>query len=488
MSKKQKKTDNVPEECHVTDWEKRIDFDKTIHIVFDTSVLEKTSYHKNYLQGALKTLMELGVIKIYIPTIVEKEHLSHINEKNKQSIACIKKALKEIKDGFLGDDKDIDRMNQLIADFSKRLEQQVQNKYQALMIKTLGAEVLDFKTSYQNSVFDGYFNSKLPFNQARNKEHIPDAFIFESIKDLYRQYNNMIVLVGDNQIRKACSEYQIVCLGDLITFIHCDEIQSKIKSKEIEKKIENFSIKLQDEDFREVLFDHLKQKIDLTFETLANSIFPEGEGEISMHDLPFGFHADFNSASNYGYGNIEIEVGFQVVAKLQTNVFKSDYFASPFGSLIEELNNNYVSVELNGDYLLRVNGDVVLNYSNWSEDDDNLFKIIDFSPNTIRMVGKVGEEDIKCCCSICHNIHYIQYGDLGEREFIESDDRGMDLERHWGLHSFFACEECGNDMEVNIDIWEYPEGCFNDISCSDCQGCQCEINRNNPLPFGLLLY
>lgn len=484
MSEKQQKTDNDNKKHQSMEWAKNIKFNETIHLVFDTSILEKTSYHKDYLQGALKTLIELEVIKIHIPYIVEKEYLSYINEKNKQSITCIKKALKEIKDGFLGDDKDIDKMNQLIAGFSKRLEWQVQDRYQYLMIKTLGAEILDFKASYQNSVFDGYFNSKLPFNQARNKEHIPDAFIFESIKDLHHQYNNMIVLVGDNQIRKACSEHKIVWLGDLISFIHCDEIQNKIKSKEIEKKIEDFSIKLQDEDFHEVLFDHLKQKIDLTFETLVNSIFPEGEGEISMHDQPFGFYGDFSSASDYGDGNMEIEVGFHIIAKLQTNVFKSDYFANPFGFPIEELNNNYVSVELEGDYLLRVNGDIVLNCSNWSEDDDNLFEIIDFSPNAIRMVGKVGEEDVKCCCNICHNIHYIQYNDL-EKEWIESCEKGMSSEIHRRLHSLFICEECKNDMEVSIDIWEYPEGCFNHISCSDCQGCQCEINRNNPLPLGL---
>lgn len=220
------------------------------------------------------------------------------------------------------------------------------------------------------------------------------------------------------------------------------------------------------------------------FETFSDSVFSEGEVEISMHDQPFGFYGDFNSISNYGDGNIGIEISFYVIAELQTNVFKSDYFANPFGSFVEELNNHYVSVELEGDYLLRVKGDVVLNYSNCSEDDSNLFKSIEFSSNVIRLVGRVGEEDIQCCCSTCHNIHYLRYDNL-KQEHGESCERGMGLETLHNLHSFFVCEECGNDMEVSIDIWEYSKGCFNDISYLDCQGCQCEINRNNPLPIGL---
>lgn len=111
----------------------------------------------------------------------------------------------------------------------------------------LGAKVLNFEVSHQRNVFDGYSNAKLPFNRARNKEHIPDAFIFESIKDLNNQYKNMIVFVGDNQIKKACGEYGIVCLEKLITFIHQKEIQNKIKLKELTKK-------LQDEEF----FDCMK--------------------------------------------------------------------------------------------------------------------------------------------------------------------------------------------------------------------------------------
>lgn len=36
-------------------------------------------------------------------------------------------------------------------------------------------------------------------------------------------------------------------------------------------------------------------------------------------------------------------------------------------------------------------------------------------------------------------------------------------------------------------VWIFGgiQGCFNDTSCSNCQGCQCKINRNNPLPFEL---
>lgn len=387
MNKKQQNLSNEIEKHQSVDWAKNIDFNKTIHLVFDTSVLEKTPYHKDYFQGALKTLRELGIIKIYIPYVVEKEYLSHINEKNKQSITCIKKALKDIKDGFLGDDKDLDKMYQLITDFSMRLEQQVQNKYQYSMIETLGAEVLDFKASHQNNVFDRYFNSKLPFNQARNKEHIPDAFIFESIKDLYHQHKNMIVLVEDKQIKKACNEYEIICLDELKTFIQHNEIQNKITSKEIEKKIEDFSIKLQDEDFHEELFDYLKQKIDLTFEAFSDSIFPEGEGEISMHDEPFDFYLNPDLISNYDNKSIGIEISFCIIARLQTNVFKSDYYTNPFGSFAEDLNEHYVTVELENDYLLRVSIEIIFHFPcpKQIKDMRELFTNIEFGEKNIEI-------------------------------------------------------------------------------------------------------
>lgn len=117
------------------DWEKNIDFNQTIHLVFDASVLDCTSYYKTHIQSALTILRNLGIIEIYIPHIVEQEHLAHIHEKHAQNINNIEKTLKKIKDGFLGDDECIDEMNKLVEDFSGKLHQKIQDKYQLQRLK-----------------------------------------------------------------------------------------------------------------------------------------------------------------------------------------------------------------------------------------------------------------------------------------------------------------------------------------------------------------
>lgn len=41
------------------------------------------------------------------------------------------------------------------------------------------------------------------------------------------------------------------------------------------------------------------------------------------------------------------------------------------------------------------------------------------------------------------------------------DDRGMGQENGYNWETTFNCDKCGNEIEIDYEVWEYPVGAFN---------------------------
>lgn len=64
----------------------------------------------------------------------------------------------------------------------------------------------------------------------------------------------------------------------------------------------------------------------------------------------------------------------------------------------------------------------------------------------------------------CANGHVIAI-DLAEEtpdfEIIETEERGMGIEKHYEAIIDTACDECDESITVILEVWEYPEGVSN---------------------------
>jgi hypothetical protein len=47
-------------------------------------------------------------------------------------------------------------------------------------------------------------------------------------------------------------------------------------------------------------------------------------------------------------------------------------------------------------------------------------------------------------------------------ELVGTDpDRGMGTEYAYESSNEFSCDKCGKDMEITVQVWEYPIGAYN---------------------------
>lgn len=71
---------------------------------------------------------------------------------------------------------------------------------------------------------------------------------------------------------------------------------------------------------------------------------------------------------------------------------------------------------------------------------------------------KSPEEVLSFRCNDCNEIHTYYKENLNlDFECVGSDERNMGTENHYQAEDYFQCE-CGNDIEVTYEIWEYPIG------------------------------
>lgn len=72
----------------------------------------------------------------------------------------------------------------------------------------------------------------------------------------------------------------------------------------------------------------------------------------------------------------------------------------------------------------------------------------------LKVIGK-----LKIQCKNCKKIHEF----FPELECIDTFERNMGTEYEMESINEFSCDECGEDLYVRIEAWEYPEGCVNSV-------------------------
>ena len=65
-------------------------------------------------------------------------------------------------------------------------------------------------------------------------------------------------------------------------------------------------------------------------------------------------------------------------------------------------------------------------------------------------------------CDNCGELFPLNSGDLEFNwEGGVVDDRGMGYEMQWDSHEYCNCPHCDHDIELTLQVWEYPMGAFN---------------------------
>jgi hypothetical protein len=217
--------------------------------------------------------------------------------------------------------------------------------------------------------FDGSFNGEPPFKSIKNRQDIPDAFIWRAISNLAKQHDTLHFVVADNMLRSAADDCE-----NIITYAKLDEFIQNPKCQDALEEIsanENGSAnrarllgrmpKIEKglaEDFQSLMESALdsKEVQDHRIPDDNNEGMVTGVGEVS--DVTF----NFDDPEYYGEDDIGIPFDALVECTLNYAVYKADYYSLDEDKMdrmsIDERNRHYYDVD--EDYSLRVTGVLTL--------------------------------------------------------------------------------------------------------------------------------
>jgi hypothetical protein len=75
---------------------------------------------------------------------------------------------------------------------------------------------------------------------------------------------------------------------------------------------------------------------------------------------------------------------------------------------------------------------------------------------------------MKVRCDKCQKVHIIESEET-DFEITNSQERQMGPENEYGWEESIECE-CGNEIEITCEVWEYPEGAINNSQVTVING------------------
>lgn len=446
-----------------------------IHLVFDTNVLRSEPFYSRAEYDSLQTLVEYGHVEVYIPELVEQEYLHQLKDDFNKHVESIKNDCSKLMRNYFSEKDDVNKINNLTDAIQVEGFENIKSKFDKLFFDDLSAKKLEIKHKHTKNVFNDYFSGLGVFASKKERKDIPDAFIFEAVKELKNKHNNVVGLIADKRFSKACSEINLITYEKIKDFLESDDIQ-EILANNSQKDFIAFIIQgnYPNINIGSELIDHLAGK-EITSKYIPSDNHDAtimSVGEVSDVKL------NLSAFTHLGGGKLSVPFSCIVNVSIMFFVFKADYYAydQQFNS-VGDWNKHYFDVEEEGDVLVK--GDLVLDFSDLDFTDPELeymhsLEDIIFEVNSIEKIELIDflkpsePETIECKCSACGNITNLHCNDF-EWELTESTQRNMGSENCYTAKQEFICD-CGNDISVEFNTWEYPAGMVN-MSDSTANGC-----------------
>lgn len=111
--------------------------------------------------------------------------------------------------------------------------------------------ILPIDSSHGELVMNSYFSGEIPFKNLKNRSDIPDAFIYQSIKDLLKTKEKILFISQDKGFIKRINSDQIVCFESLSKLFLTGEYEIK----------DDFFQKLEQDDKTVFLFRYFSDDI-----------------------------------------------------------------------------------------------------------------------------------------------------------------------------------------------------------------------------------
>ncbi len=192
--------------------------------MLDSSVYKQVPNLNSQLFEELVKYTRTDIYKLYIPEVVEREFISWVKKGTQKAIDDVVSATQSLnkyyqEPNILG----IDPVTYPTEFIANRQINEILNKvlsnWNAFKHKT-NATIIPIRDNHGSLVMDAYFEGGKPFNEIKNRNDIPDAFIYCAINDLLKVNETVIFVTQDKRFTKNIQSQKIQCferVSDLLS-------------------------------------------------------------------------------------------------------------------------------------------------------------------------------------------------------------------------------------------------------------------------------
>jgi hypothetical protein len=216
----------------------------------------------------------------------------------------------------------------------------------------LKADVYDLTLEDAKCALEAYFAGTAPLKEPKNREDIPDAFIFQDLHALSQKPTPLVVIADDGKLAAAAKNLENTQVFDkLLTFIESAPIQSELKQLDAEALFEQARDQLRQLEVDQgVLAAFVRSNAGerLTWKQFTDRSIPDDNNEavISMFGEVDEVSFDFDKMAEFGGGVLGLPFTFECEVSIIFYVFKSDYYLEDDHAYsISDHNDHYFEAE-----------------------------------------------------------------------------------------------------------------------------------------------
>jgi len=344
----------------------------TLKVFVDTSSLPR---HPNHLGADFERLCRLAkskIVKIYLAQVALEEWKSHFAEDfHKIAAEAVSHFERFLRHPWSVEVKDRDKIEKAGAKIRKTLNQAAtisETKFKGILQQTR-AEILPVAPQHGLQVVQDYFAGHPPFQKAKSREDFPDAFVFQSAKELADNLNeDLHCIVNDKNLRNNLSQVtRVVVYSSISEFIQSEAVSNAVSQQRSERTWRKVIAQLP-----EVLPRHSRYLTDelgrllvdkLVWSRVSHPQIPDDnkEGLVLSVNEPTDVQFEWDKIKNYGPGLAVLPFSLECEVLLTFSVFRGDAFSVPDGVWVEYKDpEEHHYFDAQGDVRLSVKGDLAV--------------------------------------------------------------------------------------------------------------------------------
>ncbi|MBW9234063.1 DUF4935 domain-containing protein [Leptospira santarosai] len=186
---------------------------ETLKIFLDTSIFRQDETFESAQFIAIKNYCKAGIVQLFTSVICENELLSHIEIQVIESIEKIRKEQEKLESlipGYHGLFTFKHFINEERADLIKKYK-----LHWKLFKKDTRLRVLGFDYDISRQALENYFSGGAPYKSRKNREDIPDSFIFETILKKFKNNQDLIVITQDKRLLVPLLDKGVTCFSSM---------------------------------------------------------------------------------------------------------------------------------------------------------------------------------------------------------------------------------------------------------------------------------